>query len=271
MSAEVAAGRTAFLDADASVQDWTGVMRLHAIEASGRPGTWRAMLTDLGTALQRARLYGFSEREVADARNALHRRRRARRPARGDRGRPARCCARSIARCRGASRSMSAAQSLELMKRTRPGHHAARRSPRRSPPTSIPTAPCSSPSCRPSDAVPAEAELVALGQVAVNVTPDKPVEAARPTDARWPSSPQAAPSSSVRLTRQAASRRCGSTTACACTTATWTSARTRRASSSPWPAARSRRRRQIAASPRPPCAPGSAPPPAPCPAPTFAT
>ena len=39
--------------------------------ASGRPGTWRAMLTDLGTALQRARLHGFSEREVEDARQAL--------------------------------------------------------------------------------------------------------------------------------------------------------------------------------------------------------
>ena len=29
------------------------------------------MLTDLGTALQRARLHGFSEREVEDARQAL--------------------------------------------------------------------------------------------------------------------------------------------------------------------------------------------------------
>ena len=71
MNAEIAAGKVAFLDADASVSDWTGTMRMIGAEASGRPGTWRAMLTDLGTALQRARLHGFSEREVEDARRAL--------------------------------------------------------------------------------------------------------------------------------------------------------------------------------------------------------
>src|SRR6266542_2670290 len=71
MNAEIAAGRTAFLDADASVQDWAGTMRRTAVEASGRPGTWRAMLAELGTALQRARRHGFSEREVQDARVAL--------------------------------------------------------------------------------------------------------------------------------------------------------------------------------------------------------
>src|SRR5262249_1884910 len=64
MNAEIAAARVSFLDADASVSDWPGTMRMSGVEASGRPGTWRAMLTDLGTALQRARLHGFSEREV---------------------------------------------------------------------------------------------------------------------------------------------------------------------------------------------------------------
>ena len=67
MNAEIAAGKVAFLGADASVSDWPGTMRMTGVEASGRPGTWRAMLTELGTALQRARLHGFSEREVEDA------------------------------------------------------------------------------------------------------------------------------------------------------------------------------------------------------------
>ena len=73
MNAEIAAGKVAFVDAGASVSDWPGTMRMTGVEASGRPGTWRAMLTDLGTALQRARLHGFSEREVEDARQATDR------------------------------------------------------------------------------------------------------------------------------------------------------------------------------------------------------
>ncbi len=179
MSAEVAAGRTSFLDADASVQDWTGVMRLHSIEASGRPGTWRAMLTDLGMALQRARLYGFSEREVADARGALIAdaeqavQREATRPA----GEVLRQLNRAVSRREPA---MSAAQSLELMKRLAPGITPAEVSQAFArnfdPNGALFIAELPS-----NDAVPAEAELVALGQVAVNVTPDKPVEAARPT------------------------------------------------------------------------------------------
>src|SRR6266508_4231878 len=71
MSAELAAGRASFLHADASVQEWTGTLRMIAFEASGRPGTWRAMLTDLGIALQRARLHGFTEREIQDARTVF--------------------------------------------------------------------------------------------------------------------------------------------------------------------------------------------------------
>src|SRR5262249_56107091 len=71
VSAELAAGNASFLDANASVEDWPGTMRMIAVEASGRPGTWRAMLKDLGTHLQRARLHGFTERELQDARVAL--------------------------------------------------------------------------------------------------------------------------------------------------------------------------------------------------------
>jgi predicted Zn-dependent peptidase len=41
MDAEIAAGRVSFLDADASIQDWAGAMRMISVEASGRPGTWR--------------------------------------------------------------------------------------------------------------------------------------------------------------------------------------------------------------------------------------
>ena len=71
INADIAAGRVAFLAAGASSQDWVGALRMWSVEAEGRPGTWRTMLAELGTALQRARLHGFSERELTDARTAI--------------------------------------------------------------------------------------------------------------------------------------------------------------------------------------------------------
>src|SRR5207253_837346 len=56
VSAELAAGNASFLEAKASVEEWPGTMRLITVETSCRPGTSRAMLKDLGTHLQRARL-----------------------------------------------------------------------------------------------------------------------------------------------------------------------------------------------------------------------
>jgi zinc protease len=179
MNAEIAAGRVSFRDADASVRDWTGVMRTVSVEASGQPGTWRAMLADLGTALQRARLYGFTEREVEDARAALI--------AQGEEAvqrettRPARDVLREI---NGAvSRQeplMSASQSLALLRRLLPGITAAEVSQvfaaNFDPSQALIVAELPS-----QEAVPSEGELVALGRAAVDVTPDKPVEVARPT------------------------------------------------------------------------------------------
>ena len=145
MNAEIAAGKVAFLDADASVSDWPGTMRMTTVEASGRPGTWRAMLTDLGTALQRARLHGFSEREVEDARQALIA--EAEEAVQRETTRPARDVLRQI---NGAVTRqepiMSAAQSLALLRGCCPGSPPPRsRTP--SPRTSIRARPSSSPSC----------------------------------------------------------------------------------------------------------------------------
>ncbi|HYB42194.1 MAG TPA: insulinase family protein [Candidatus Methylomirabilis sp.] len=179
MSAEIAAGRVSFLDAGASVADWTGAMRMSSVEASGRPGTWRTMLTELGAALQRARLYGFSEREVEDARAALI--------AQGEEAvqrettRPARDVLRQI---NGAVNRrepvMSAGQSLALLRQLLPGITSAEVSqafaasfePSRA--LFIAELPA-------SDGVPTESELVALGRAAVDVRPDKLAEVARPT------------------------------------------------------------------------------------------
>src|SRR5713101_5308813 len=120
LSAELAAGRASYLSADASIGEWPGTMRMITLEASGRPGTWRAMLKDIGTALQRARLHGFTEREVQDARTALIA------DAEEAVQREATRTAREVLRqlngdvTRG-SRTMSAAQTLALFQRLLPG------------------------------------------------------------------------------------------------------------------------------------------------------
>ena len=149
------------------------------VEASGRPGTWRAMLTDLGTALQRARLHGFSEREVEDARQATIA--QAEEAVQRETTRPAREVLRQI---NGAVTRqepiMSAAQSLALLRGMLPGMTAAEVSEaftRNFDPGQvvfIAELPA-------SDGVPTEAELLALGRAAVEVTPDKVAEVARAT------------------------------------------------------------------------------------------
>ncbi len=179
MNAEIAAGRVSFLSADASIQDWASTMRMRTVEASGRPGTWRAMLADLGTALQRARLHGFSEREMEDARAALIA--QADEAAQRESTRPAREVLRQInGTVTRQEPVMSAAQSLALLRRLLSGISAAEVSqafganfePSRA--LFIAELPA-------SDAVPSEPELVALGRAAVDVKPDKPVEVARAT------------------------------------------------------------------------------------------
>src|SRR5262249_28515204 len=119
MSAEIAAGRAAFLDADASIQEWPGTLRMFTVEASGRPGTWRAMIKDLGTELQRARLHGFSERKRPAARTAItpH----AGEPVRREGTRNAREVLRQLnGEVSRGTRPMSAAQSLAIYQKLVP-------------------------------------------------------------------------------------------------------------------------------------------------------
>ena len=178
-SAEIAAGRASFLGADASIQEWAGTMRMISLEASGLPGTWRTMLRDLAIALQRARLHGFNEREVQDARVALLA--DAEEGVRREATRPAREVLRQLNGdvTRG-SRPMSAAQKQALLQRLLPGitardvsdAFAAAFDPSRA--MFIAELPA-------SDEVPSETQLLALGRAAVAVKPGKPVVVARAT------------------------------------------------------------------------------------------
>ena len=179
LHAQLAQGKGSFLGASASIRQEARAIRLVSLEASGKPGDWRKMLGDLGVMLQRARLHGISDREVEDARSALI--------AQGEeaREREATLPARAILRqLNGAVARrqpvMSAAQRLELQRRLLPGITAAEVSrvfAANFDPTQVtfilevPTG---------SD-VPSEADLIALGRSAVNVTPSPEIEVARAT------------------------------------------------------------------------------------------
>ncbi len=71
LSAKVNEGSVAFLGGQAMTADMFQALRFMQVSAAGEPGKWRDMLQDLGRELQRARLHGFSEREIEDARKAL--------------------------------------------------------------------------------------------------------------------------------------------------------------------------------------------------------
>jgi zinc protease len=188
LGAAIAAGRTSFLSADATSENWTGVYRMTSLEASGRPGTWRTMLQDLGTELQRARRHGLSEREVANARTMLTA--AAEEAARQEATRPARDVLRDLNRDVARRRPpMSAAQTLALFQRLLPGITAREVSdafaeafdPGRA--LFVAELPA-------GDDVPAETDLVALGRAAVDVKPEKPADLA-PTTALLAGLPRA--------------------------------------------------------------------------------
>jgi zinc protease len=179
MSARVAAGGTAFLGASASIQDWPRTMRMVTLSASGQPGTWRAMLSELGTELQRARLHGFTDAEVQDARTMLIA--DAEETVRRETTRPAREVLRELnSDVTRLTPSTSAAQNLALLQRLLPGITAREVSDAFAV-TFDPTRSLFIAELPSSDGAPSEAELVTLGRTAIDVKPDKPAEVARAT------------------------------------------------------------------------------------------
>src|SRR5690606_10019665 len=60
-------GRLDALSASAGATDFAGALRWTQISARGEPADWRALLDQTALELQRARLHGFTEVELADA------------------------------------------------------------------------------------------------------------------------------------------------------------------------------------------------------------
>ncbi len=59
-------GTLRMLGASAGIQELAGIARLAAVNASGEPGQWKQMLADVGLEMQRARIFGFTEREIEE-------------------------------------------------------------------------------------------------------------------------------------------------------------------------------------------------------------
>jgi zinc protease len=71
MSEKVSAGKASFLSATASTGNFANAARQTNVSASGKPDNWRPMLVELGEELQRARIHGFTQQELDDARKEL--------------------------------------------------------------------------------------------------------------------------------------------------------------------------------------------------------
>jgi zinc protease len=179
MNRELAAGTVAFSDVNASVGQWYGALRTARLDASGKPEAWQAMLTDLGVALQRARLHGFSQQDLEEARAAFIA--ESEQAVQQESTRPARAVLRHLnAKVARREPISSAGQNLALMKQLLAGISAPEVSQvfatTFDPANVVFTAELPSGSAAPTDAA-----LAAAGRAAVSVTPGKPVEVARAT------------------------------------------------------------------------------------------
>jgi zinc protease len=71
IGAKLNKGGTSYTSASAGVQTLFNAGLMRSVSASGKPEDWRAMLTELGEDVQRARLHGFSDQELDDVRKNM--------------------------------------------------------------------------------------------------------------------------------------------------------------------------------------------------------
>lgn len=68
---KVATGNTSYLSGDASLGNDSGVIYTAEVSGQAKPGKWQPALEELALELQRARLYGFSDQELDDAKKEV--------------------------------------------------------------------------------------------------------------------------------------------------------------------------------------------------------
>jgi zinc protease len=179
IEAKVAAGGTAYLSGNASLGNEAGI--LYSAELSGQPapGKWRTALEELALELQRARAFGFSPREIEDAKKQI-----LSNAERAVETEATRLASAFMSRINGAVTAqepiLSAQQDLDLINQLLPGitneevgqRFATEFDPRAVAFTAVLPA---------SGSVPTEAELLEAGTQDLAVTPQPEAETARPT------------------------------------------------------------------------------------------
>ncbi|PHQ82819.1 MAG: hypothetical protein COB69_00565 [Phycisphaera sp.] len=173
-------GETTMLSGGAFMADLFGAVRVSIINADGRPDQWEAMLNESTLELRRARLHGFSSREIDDARKSLIA--RAERSAESEATLPARAILGSINNSVASGATViSAAQRLELIQELVPTISDEEVSDRFDDlyddenVAIMLTAPS-------AIAVPTESELLELARVALAATPEAEADAERPSE-----------------------------------------------------------------------------------------
>ncbi len=68
---KIAAGNTSYLSGGVSLGNESGVIYTTELSGQAKPGKWQQALEELALELQRGRLYGFSEREIEDAKKDI--------------------------------------------------------------------------------------------------------------------------------------------------------------------------------------------------------
>jgi zinc protease len=179
IGAKIQKGGVSYLSASATAMNFVGTLFMKSADASGEPGKWRQMLAELGTDVQRARLHGFSQREIADVKAQIIA--SAEQAVEQEKTMPARVVIGMINRGVATGEPiLSAAQELELYKKLLPTiteREAGETFTALFDPTFV-TFVAQLPA---GGDVPTEAELVSLGKAALDVKPDPIKEDARPT------------------------------------------------------------------------------------------
>ncbi len=165
--------------AAARVSDFANAARSISIEGSGEPKDWKSSLEQIARELQRARLHGFSEREIADI--AAEIMADSEQAAERDGSQPAReVLGRINATIASDEPVMGAAQRVELMKQLLPTISASEVSQRFTSNFDVENVifiaelPTDTPG-----GVPSEADLIAAGKAALDVKPPALKEEAR--------------------------------------------------------------------------------------------
>jgi zinc protease len=181
IGAKLAKGGTSYLSANANTQSLFNAMTYSSIGCEGEPGKWKDMLKEVGAEVQRARIHGFTQREIDDVKTAMLS--NAEQFVKQEGSMPARMVINRLNRNVAAGDTiMNATQELELLKKLLPTitpDEASKQFAKDFDTTNV-TFVAQLPSNL-SGGLPTEPELVTIGRAALDVKPEKEAEAERPT------------------------------------------------------------------------------------------